>query len=48
LLLEYTTQRSREFDAIYKDFLEPEEHSGNWADPTLEDLRSMMRWCFEH
>jgi len=48
LLLAYTMQRSREFDAIYQDFFEPGEDSGRWAEPSLEDLRAKMRWCFEH
>jgi len=48
LLLDYTMQRSYEFDGIYKDFFEPGEHSGRWAEPSLEDLRAKMRWCYEH
>jgi len=48
LLLEYTMQRSKDFDAIYKDSFEPGEHSGRLAEPSLENLRSAMRWCFDH
>jgi len=48
LELTYTMQRSKDFDGIYKDYFEPGETSGNWAEPSLEQLRSAMRWCFEH
>lgn len=48
LALEYTMERSENFDMIYENFFEADENSGEWALPSMEDLRAKMRWCYEH
>jgi glycosyltransferase involved in cell wall biosynthesis len=40
--------RSTDFDAIYHSFYEAGEDSGMWAEPSYEDLRAKMRWCYDH
>jgi glycosyltransferase involved in cell wall biosynthesis len=48
LQLSYSMARSTDFDAIYHSFYEAGEDSGMWAEPSYEDLRAKMRWCYDH
>jgi hypothetical protein len=48
LPLDYTLKPGREFDVIYKDYLAPGETTGDWAEPSLNDLVERMRWAVEH
>jgi hypothetical protein len=48
LVLEYAMTRATEFDAIYQEFWEPGENAGLWAEPSYEQLRTTMRWVYEH
>lgn len=48
LMLKYSMTRSENFDEIYSFWYEQGEDSGTWAEPDLEDLKSKMRWCYEH
>jgi glycosyltransferase involved in cell wall biosynthesis len=48
LQLAYTMNHSDDFDSIYKNFYEAGENSGEWAEPSYDDLRTKMRWVYEH
>lgn len=48
LILDYDMVPAEEFDMLYKDFYEPGEKAGYWAEPKVDDLRDYMRWCFDN
>ena len=48
LILKYQLVRSHDFDSIYKDYYQPGEDSGYWAEADFEDLKAKMRWAYEH
>jgi glycosyltransferase involved in cell wall biosynthesis len=48
LQLEYKMARSDDFDSIYHSFYEADENSGEWAEPSYDNLRWQMRWAYEH
>ena len=48
LYLDYKMVPANSMYMIYKDFFRPDETAGNWAEPSYEQLRYYMRWCYEH
>ena len=41
-------KRAYQFDIIYKTSFAKDENSGDWAEPSYEEVRHYMRWCYEH
>lgn len=48
MIVSHTMKRAYQFDIIYKTSFEEDENSGDWAEPSYEEVRHYMRWCYEN
>jgi glycosyltransferase involved in cell wall biosynthesis len=48
LMLDHGMSEAVDMDLIYREYFATGEDAGQWAEPSLEDLRAKMRWCYEN